>query len=200
MWPGPATGDTTMAIPIMRSEGYERSIGIAIAVPEPYAQLVRQVRMQANDPLAPIIPPHITLLPPTSVDIRALPAIQAHLAKAAAKIAPFVLRLRGTGSFRPVSQVVFLNVTQGERQCGELAAHINSGLLHQDLRFNYHPHVTLAHDVPAHALDDAAAKLAQFDATFAVSAFTLYEYSSDHVWRTVAEFPLSSPPPRSDIS
>lgn len=186
--------DATMAIPIMRGDGHERSIGVAITIPEPYAQLVRKVRTDAGDPLAQIIPPHVTLLPPTLIDVRAMPSIEQHLEHVSNSVKPFVMRLQGTGTFRPVSDVVFLNVRQGAEECSELARKVNSAMLAQPLRFEYHPHVTLAHDVTPPQLDSAAAALRDYEAQFPVSAITLYEYSSDNVWRMAAQFPLNPVP------
>ena len=40
--------------------------------------------------------------------------------------------------------------------------------------YPYHPHVTVAHDVPTEALDRVYAELAGFDARFTVDHFTLY--------------------------
>ena len=47
-------------------------IGVAIALPSHYAAQVRAVREAAGDPLAEVVPPHITLLPPTAVDVDSL--------------------------------------------------------------------------------------------------------------------------------
>ena len=44
-----------------------RTIGVAIAIPEPYGGELQRVRESYGDPLARSIPTHITLLPPTEV-------------------------------------------------------------------------------------------------------------------------------------
>ena len=43
----------------------------------------------------------------------------------------------------------------------------------RELAFPYHPHVTVAHDVPPEALDKVYEVLADFSAMFEVDAFTL---------------------------
>ena len=61
------------------------------------------------------IPAHITLLPPTEVDDEAYAAFRRHCAEVAATQGPFDVVLRGTGTFRPLSDVVFIQVAQGCR-------------------------------------------------------------------------------------
>src|SRR5262245_22242681 len=120
------------------------TIGVAIAIPEPWAAELQQHRASFGDPQAGAIPTHITLVPPTEVGDD-LPDVEKHLATIASDHQPFRLRLRGTATFRPVSPVVFIVVTEGISACEMLAASARSGPLAQDLTFPYHPHVTVAH-------------------------------------------------------
>ena len=53
-------------------DAHQCVIGVAIALPSHYAAQVRAVREAAGDPLAEVVPPHITLLPPTAVDVDSL--------------------------------------------------------------------------------------------------------------------------------
>ena len=72
--------------------------------------VLRGWRRRIGDPQADTIPPHVTLLPPTRVGAARLPVIEAHLARAAEEVTAFPMHLSGTGTFRPVSQVVFVQV------------------------------------------------------------------------------------------
>jgi 2'-5' RNA ligase len=173
------------------TSGEQVRIGVAVTVPEPYSTTLQAARGRVGDPAAPSIPPHITLLGPTVVEPGDLAAVERHLEDVASHYRPFVLRLRGTGTFRPVSPVVFVQVVEGISGCEALERHIRTGPLEQDLRFNYHPHVTVAHEVPDEALDLAFAELSGFDATFVVHAFHSYELGDDEVWRPVRDFPLT---------
>jgi 2'-5' RNA ligase len=166
-------------------------IGVAVTVPEPYSSTLQTARGRVGDPAAPSIPPHITLLGPTVVEPDDLAAVERHLEHVASQQRPFVLRLRGTGTFRPVSPVVFVQVVDGIAGCEALERDVRTGPLEQQLRFNYHPHVTVAHEVPDEALDMAFAELSGFDAWFVVSSFHSYEYCDDDVWRPVRDFPLT---------
>lgn len=165
-------------------------IGISIAVPEPWASALQEARHSFGDPRAATIPPHITVVGPTVVDEALLPAVREHLAKVAGETPVFRLHLRGSGTFRPVSPVVFVNVVEGIAECEQLELAARSGVLAQDSRFNYHPHVTVAHELPDAALDRAFTQMTGFDAAFDVTAIWLYEHGDDGVWRPESRFGL----------
>ena len=167
-----------------------RTIGVAVAIPEPYGSELQAWRERLGDPLATAIPTHVTLMPPTEVVSEQLPEIEAHLRAIAADERPFEMHLRGTGTFRPVSPVVFVQLAGGISDCERLEARIRSGPLDRELRFNYHPHVTVAHDLPDDVLDQAFAKLAAYEAEFRVLGFSLYEHGADAVWRPQQDFPF----------
>jgi len=172
--------------------GDQVRIGVSIEVPEPFGSRLQQARGAFGDPWAPLIPPHITLLGPTVVEPAEMPVVHEHLTKVAASHDPFTVHLRGTGTFRPVSDVVFVQVVQGISECEQLEKAVRSGPLAQELRFNYHPHVTVAHDVPAEALDRAFDELASFEAVFPVPSIQVFEHGDDGVWRPATAFPLGT--------
>ncbi|MGC1210263.1 MAG: 2'-5' RNA ligase family protein [Micromonospora sp.] len=164
-------------------------IGIAVDIPEPWGGMLTRRRVEAGDPQA--VPAHVTLLGPTEIPVAALPAVEAHLAAVAAAHLPFTLHLRGTGTFRPVTQVVFVAVAAGISECELLAAAIRSAPeLHRETRFPYHPHVTVAQDVAPEALDKAYEDLADFSALFEVEAFTLFSHSGQARWQPRRDFRL----------
>lgn len=168
------------------------TLGVSIAVPEPYGSFLQRKREGFGDLAAHGIPTHITLLPPTEVRTEALPGIERHLAEVAATCRPFPLRLEGTGTFRPLSPVVFVKVTEGEAGCTALQARIRaaSGPCARELQFPYHPHVTVAHGIDEDAMDRARAELGDFSATWTIGGFALYEQGADEVWRLEREFPF----------
>ena len=172
-----------------RGAGQAR-IGVSLTVPEPFGSQLADARRATGDAYAYLIPPHVTLLGPTVVDGEDLPAVEEHLARIAQEAEPFTLHLRGAATFRPVSPVVFVQVVQGIAECEQLEGRVRSGLLEQELRFHYHPHVTVAHEVPDEALDAAFVSMADYDAVFEVTEIDLYEHGDDGVWRTRRAFPL----------
>ena len=116
--------------------------------------------------------------------------IEDHLAGVAADHRPFQLHLRGTGTFRPVTDVVFVAVAAGIAACEQLAADITSGPLSRPLKYPYHPHVTVAQDVSESALDAIYDGLTSFEARFPVDSFTLYEHGPDGRWQPQRRFVL----------
>ncbi|MBM0124672.1 2'-5' RNA ligase family protein [Pimelobacter simplex] len=164
-------------------------IGVAVAIPEPWATELVDYRLRIGDPTAEGVPSHITLIPPTEVD-GDLAAIEAHLAVAATEVAPFRVHLRGTGTFRPVSPVVFVSLAEGISQCEQLADAVRRGPLAVELHYPYHPHVTVAHHLDDPTLDRAFDDLAGFDCAFDVVDFHLYVHHEQEGWRSTRTFPL----------
>ena len=166
------------------------TIGVALAIPEPWATELQDYRTSVGDQMAATIPTHITLVPPTEVTDEELEEIEGHLAIAAAEFQPFAVHLRGTGTFRPVSPVVFVTVVEGISQCEQLAAAVRRGPLAVDLAFPYHPHVTIAHHVAEDRLDQAFDELAGFECEFEVEHFRLYVHDHQWGWTPTRDFTL----------
>ena len=166
------------------------TIGVSIAVPDPFGSALQNFRVALGDESARHIPTHITLVPPAEVPAESLQAIEKHLHVAAAGQPPFRVTLRGTGTFRPVSPVVFVGVVEGIAGCELLAAATRSGPLAVEVSFPYHPHVTVAHDLPDEQLDRAFAELADYEAGFEVREFWLYMHDQRDGWRPTQAFEL----------
>ena len=169
-------------------------LGVVVSVPEPWAQLLVEWRGRCGDPQASLVPPHVTLLPPTEVPVADRAEISAHLARVAATHPPFDMHLSGTGTFRPVSEVVFVAVARGIADCELIATDVRTGPLERPLHFPYHPHVTVAHDVPGEMLDMAYAGLAEVHAEFRVESFTEFEQLPDGGWSVAREYRLTGAP------
>ncbi|UNO40288.1 2'-5' RNA ligase family protein [Streptomyces sp. MST-110588] len=182
------------------------TLGVSIAVPEPYGSFLQGQRTGFGDPAAHAIPTHITLLPPTEARAVDLPGIEEHLAEVAASFRPFRLRLEGTDTFRPLSPVVFVKVVEGDAECAVLQERVRaaSGPCARELQFPYHPHVTVAHGISEEAMDRAYTELKDFEAAWTIDGFALYEQGADGVWRLEREYPFGDPvdgvPRQADLS
>ena len=165
-------------------------VGVAIAIPEPYASTLTRWRQRAGDAQASLIWPHVTLLPPTPASAADLADIDKHLSEAAASTEPFVMHLVATGTFRPISPVVFIQVARGVSDCELLEKTIRQGPLHRELTFPYHPHVTVAQGVPDDMLDLVYDGLAGFVARFTVERFASFERDLEGRWHIRREFEL----------
>jgi 2'-5' RNA ligase len=167
------------------------TIGVAIPIAEPYGTELQKFRAEFGDPMASSIPTHVTLLPPTEVADADLAEIDDHLLEVAARFPSFRIRLRGTATFRPISPVVFVPLAEGISSCEVLQSQVRSGPLDIALRFPYHPHVTVAHDLDKESLDSAFDALAEYDCSFEATAFGRFEHGADGVWRPRRDFPLA---------
>lgn len=165
------------------------TIGVAIALPEPHASELAQWRASTGDPLAQQVPTHITLLPPVEVSQEHLPQVVTHLQQVQAD--PFRIELHGTGSFRPISPVVFIALSEGIGGCELLQQQIHAGPLDIPLAFPFHPHVTVGQAVPETELDRVFHELAAYEAGFEVSCFTLYLQDDTGSWQILHEFSLA---------
>lgn len=181
-----------------------RKIGVAIGIPEPYGAVLQGWRERLGDPNASRIVPHVTLLPPTVVGSGALPEIEEHLRRVAARFSAFDIRLRGSATFLPVSSVVFVPLVQGIAECEQIEVQVRSGPLMRQTDYSYHPHVTVAHDLPDDALYRAWTELDSFEASFEVWGFSLFEQGPDLHWRPQRDFTfggggLPGPPEERDV-
>ena len=168
-------------------------LGVVVAIPEPWSQLLVDWRSKVGDSQASLVPPHVTLLPPTEVAAADRTMITAHLAQVARTHAPFDMHLSGTGTFSPVSDVVFVAVARGIGNCELIANDVRRGPLARSLAFPYHPHVTVAHDVTSDMLELAYSGLADLSAEFRVEHFTEYEQTASGAWAIAREYPLTGP-------
>ncbi len=158
------------------------TVGIAIPVPEPYGGDLRKMRAAFGDPMAETVPSHVTLIPPIQYERQELDGVYAALERASVTVPPFPMRLRGTGTFRPVSPVVFIAVSQGISYTEMLAKTVRRALDAPEPDFPFHPHVTIAHNLDDASLDRAYDELSSFECQFSVDEFALYHHDDAAGW------------------
>ncbi|PQZ91656.1 2'-5' RNA ligase [Arthrobacter sp. MYb227] len=162
-------------------------LGVVIEIPSPLRERLRDWRLRYGGADASIIDPHITLVSgSTSVWDQAA----AHVRRIARRSKAFTIRLQGTGTFRPVTDVVYLNVTTGADACTELHDALLTGPLGHDLSFGYHPHLTIAHDVADSLLDAAQKDLSHESMDFDVTSIGLFGIDEAGRWSLREELDL----------
>jgi 8-oxo-dGTP pyrophosphatase MutT (NUDIX family)/2'-5' RNA ligase len=160
-------------------------LGVIARLPEPLAIHVQAWRRALGDPAAERIEPHLTLVPPQTVAERDLDRAVALVERAAAEAVPFLVELDGAATFLPDSPVAYLVVREG----GPALAHLDAVLQAPPLdrrTHPFHPHVTIAQDLPADRIEAAAGELAGFRAAFPVRELALLREDRDKVWRPLA--------------
>ncbi|WP_125611332.1 2'-5' RNA ligase family protein [Specibacter cremeus] len=149
-------------------------LGVVIALPEPLRSELGRRRASYGGPETAVVPPHITLV--SGVVTGDWATATAHVRAVAAQARPFTVTLAGTGSFRPVSPVVFLDLAHGAAACTDLHERLVAGPLRHSPQFSFRPHVTVAHELPETVMDRAEHEMVDFRATFDVTSIGLFDF------------------------
>ena len=166
-------------------------LGVVAPLPEPLGIHVHAWRRALGDPAAERIAPHITLVPPQTVADRDLDRAVGLVERAAEEAVPFLVELAGTGTFLPGSPVTYLVVREGGPALETLEAALRESPL--DRRTHpFHPHVTVAQDLPPDRIEAAAAELAGFRAAFPVPDLAVLREEGDKTWRPLATVPVGA--------
>lgn len=166
------------------------ALGVVIEIPSPLDAPLIDWRRKYGGEQAAAVAPHITLVSGSTTD---WDAAAAHVRHVASSISSFSVQLRGTGTFRPISPVVFLNVTEGAGQCGELHDALVAGPLLHELTYGYHPHLTIAHEAEEAAMDRAQEELRGTSMSFVVEKIGLFGLDSTGAWSRREELGLDGP-------
>lgn len=150
------------------------SLGVIISLPPALAARLSARQARYAGPDAPVVPPHITLVSGRTTGTWAKAAD--HVRQVAKGAAPFVISLHGTGTFEPISPVVYLSIGQGGSDCIRLHDQLLAGPLEHLLEFEFHPHLTLAHDLDEAAMAAALSEMADFKADFEVTSIGLFDH------------------------
>lgn len=163
------------------------ALGVVIEIPSPLRERLRDWRLRYGGAAAAIVDPHITLV---SGSTSTWDQAAAHVRSLAHRSKAFNIRLHGTGTFRPVTNVVYLNVTTGAEACRQLHDALITGPLGHDLSFGYHPHLTIAHDAAERLLDAAQKDLANESMDFEVTSVGLFGIDEAGRWSLREEIVL----------
>ena len=166
-------------------------LGVVALLPEPLGIHVQAWRRALGDPAAGRIAPHLTLVPPQTVDEHDLDRAVALVERAAEAAMPFLVELAGTATFLPGSPAAYLVVREG----GPALATLEAGLREPPLdrrTHPFHPHVTLVQDLPPDRIEAAAAELAGFRAAFPVRDLAVLREERDRTWRPLASVPVGA--------
>ena len=117
---------------------------LVIYIPDPLGRFLDDLRRD----LVPGCNPHahVSVLPPRPLAVDwQVAGEQARVC--AANWAPFDIVLQRIRIF-PVTNVIYLELGQGETEMFRIHAAMNSQALEFDEPFEYHPHITLAQEIP----------------------------------------------------
>jgi 2'-5' RNA ligase/8-oxo-dGTP pyrophosphatase MutT (NUDIX family) len=155
---------------------------VVAPLPQPLGTYVQAWRRALCEPTRDRIVPHITLAPPQSVPEEQVPAAIALVDQAAAAGVPGVVTLHAAATFLPDSPVTYLDVAGGGPALTALEAALRAEPLSRRTH-PFHPHVTVAQELPPADLEAAAAELGNFHAAFPLREIALMVQGGDRVWR-----------------
>ena len=174
------------------------TIGVAVAIPEPWATELQDYRTSVGDVTATQIPTHITLIPPVVVEDDRLARCRGAPRAVADGVDAFRIHLRGTGTFRPVSPVVFVSLVEGISSASCWPTPYDGGRWRSTSASpttRTSPSPTTSSDAQ---LDRAFDELDDFECEFAADHFALYVHDADAGWQPTREFALRPAPPDSE--
>ncbi|MBO3732770.1 2'-5' RNA ligase family protein [Glycomyces niveus] len=181
----------------MTASGFGFLVGVTYQVPRLARDMLTAIGTRVGDPLAKVLDPHLTFVPPTPIDSAGIVDFAVHVDKVAAATRPFRIGLHGAGTFRPVTDVVYARLAKGVAECSALAEELRSGPVEAVLEHPFHPHVTVAQNLPKAALDRAERELDGFVAECLVGEIVVsirVAAETAGVWTPVARSTLGAAP------
>jgi 2'-5' RNA ligase len=167
---------------------------LVIYIPDPLGRFLDDLRTK----LVPGCNPHahVSVLPPRPIAVDWQVASE-QVKECAGNWAPFDIVLERIRIF-PVTNVIYLELGEGADEMFRIHAAMNSGSLEFDEPFAYHPHITLAQEIPpaevanvnrrAHELWDAYTGPRSFRA----DRTTFVQNTLGSFWIDLAEFSLGA--------
>jgi 2'-5' RNA ligase len=169
---------------------------LVIYIPDPLGGFLDELRRE----LVPHYNPHahVSVLPPRplAVDWRVVSEQVRVLTDA---WSPFEIGLGAIDVF-PVTNVIFLELDRGAKELHRLHEAMNQGQMKFDEPFRYHPHVTLAQEVPGSQVDEirekAQRRWRQYDGPrrFLVERAVFVQNTRQDCWIDLDKYQLGAVP------
>jgi 2'-5' RNA ligase len=171
---------------------------LVIYIPDPLGKFLDDLRRELvphYDPRA-----HVSVLPPRPLVVENDWEAARDQARSLAELwAPFKLEATGIRVF-PVTDVIYLEVGAGGPELCRMHAAMDSERLAWQEPFPYHPHITLAQEIPHARVQEvreaAAARWKEFagERWFVADRVTFVRNSNGDHWVDLAEFALGGVP------
>jgi 2'-5' RNA ligase len=181
-----------MAIPGPVAASGLKTCALVSYVPHHLGEFLTRLRAELVPRCA--LQSHLTILPPRVLETPAS-ALSSTLARRLQKFAPFDIALNEVEMF-PITSVIYLALGSGRSSVERLHASLSVGRLAFSEAFPFHPHVTLAQDIPLvdvpECFELARRRWAEWKSkrAFSVEHLTFVENVDVDRWETVREFTL----------
>jgi 2'-5' RNA ligase len=165
---------------------------LVIYIPDPLGRFLDDLRRE----LVPDCNPHahVSVLPPRSLAVE-WPIAGEQVRSCVSAWAPFEITLGGIQRF-PVTNVIYIEVASGAAELHRMHERMNTGHLLSEEPFEYHPHITLAQEIPFSDLEDvnrrAQCRWSEFTGprTFLAERAAFVRNTIGNQWIDLAEFPM----------
>ncbi|HVN04486.1 MAG TPA: 2'-5' RNA ligase family protein [Bryobacteraceae bacterium] len=180
-----------------RGEAARQSLyALVIYLPDPLGSFLDHLRLD----LVPGCNPHahVSVLPPRPLPGEPTSAIDA-ARRIVAGFEPFEVELGQIEKF-DATDVIYISVENGAAQLREMYTALNRGELAYTEPFCYHPHVTLAQEIPPESVEplrEAATRHWRAfpgPRTFRVDTTVFVRNTRDNIWVDLVEGPLRGVP------
>jgi hypothetical protein len=181
--------------PAAQSGGERQNLfALVIYIPDPLGRFLDDLRRE----LVPHCNPHahVSVLPPRGLSVPW--TIASEQARALTEgWAPFDIELTSVEMF-PATEVIYIEIGRGASEMRSLHSAMNSGVLEWNEPFVYHPHITLAQDIP----HDLVAEFTQAahrhwteyrgPRVFRAERAVFVQNAGDNCWVDLAEYSLGA--------
>jgi len=179
------------------SNGADRlnSFALVTYIPDPLGRFLDDLRLE----IAPRCNPHahVSILPPRPISGSAEDAWE-HIRTRVEEMPAFRMDTTGIEIF-PITSVIYIALGTGRPEVEELHRRLNTGMLEFNEPYVYHPHITLAQELPpadvAAALELARRRWAEWrnGRDFLIDNVTFVQNSTDCGWLDLARGSLATP-------
>ena len=162
-------------------------------IPDPLGVFLDRLRLE----LVPNCSPHahVTVLPPRPIHADPSEAAR-ELAEEARPFVDFEVELGEVEMF-PISKVIYIGVKRGEKELRDMYEALNRGTVAFNEPFPYHPHITLAQNVPTEQVMDvfhlAQRRWAEYNGSrsFPVTSLDFVKNLYGNCWKDLASISLA---------
>ena len=177
--------------------GYVRIDEFALVsyIPKPLGTFLDSLRLQ----LAHCRPhAHVTVLPPRPLK-GPLEVAEAELREAASQFHSFDVKLGRVAMFED-SKVIYIEVDRGERELREMYRKLNNGAVHYIETYAFHPHITLAQNLPLERVSETFELARQLwsnwrdEVSFQVEELSFVQNTEEKVWLDLLHLRLDHEP------
>jgi 2'-5' RNA ligase len=167
---------------------------LVIYIPDPLGRFLDELRQE----LVPSYNPHahVSVLPPRPLSVDwSVAAGQVRSLTGA--WAPFEIELTDVGIF-PLTDVIYIQLGAGAAELSRMHTAMNSGPLGFHEPFPYHPHVTLAQEIPAGEVDSVCETAVERwrdyrgPRTFRADRAAFVQNTLQNCWIDLAEYSLGA--------